>query len=79
MEIIGKICIFAGFLTAISCQLYIAYLAFQKEFLQGLLCFIVPGYLLAWAAWREETRQPKVLFIWGGSIVLIILGVIVLS
>ena len=79
MEIIGKVFIFGGFLTAIACQLYIAYLAFQKEFIQGLLCFIIPGYLLAWAGWREETRKPKVLLIWGGGIVLIILGVIILS
>jgi hypothetical protein len=78
VEVIGKLFLFGGFLLAIICQLYIAVLAFRRKFIDGLLCFVVPAYILFWAK-REQTRQPTVLLLWGLGIVAFIAGVILLS
>ena len=78
MEVVGKLLLFGGLLLAIVCQLYIAVLAFRRKFIEGLLCFVVPAYILFWAK-REKTRQPTVLLLWGLGIVAFIAGVILLS
>jgi hypothetical protein len=78
VELLGKFLLFGGFLVAIICQLYIAVLAFRRKSIEGLLCFVVPAYILFWAK-REQTRQPAVLLIWALGIVVSIAGMILLS
>jgi hypothetical protein len=78
VEVVGKFLLFGGFLLTIGCQLYIAVLAFRRKFIEGLLCCVVPAYILFWAK-REKTRQATVLFMWGLGIVVFIAGVVLLS
>jgi len=78
VEAIGKFLLFGGPLVVIICQLYIAVSAFRRKFIQGLLCVIVPAYVLFWAM-RGETRQPRALLAWGLGIVAFIVGILLLS
>ncbi len=78
MEFIGKILLFGGLIVAIVSQLYIVILAFRRKIIQGLLCLIIPAYVLVFAM-REETRHLKVLGMWGLGLIAFIIGVIVLS
>ena len=78
METVGKLLLFGGFLTAVICQLYITVLAFRKRVIEGILCFVIPAYILYWAL-RQETRQKKVLMTWAAGLVALIVGVALLS
>lgn len=78
IEALGKILLFGGWLLAMICQVYIAALAFRRSVVQGLFCLIIPAYILYFAM-REETRKPKVLFLWGLGLLAFIIGVAVLS
>jgi hypothetical protein len=44
----------------------------------GVLCFIVPAYILFWAK-RQETRQINALLAWGFGVLMFIIGVAVSS
>lgn len=78
METVGKLLLFGGFLVAVICQMYIVVLAFRKKVIDGILCFVVPAYILYWAM-RQETRQTKVLLTWSAGLVALIAGVALLS
>jgi uncharacterized membrane protein len=52
-----------GFLIIIICQDIVAVKAFPRSVREGLLCAIVPGYILLYAS-REESRQVKPLIGW---------------
>ena len=69
---------FGGLLLTVIAQIYISVLAFKKNFRDGLLCLLLPGYILAFAM-RKETRLTKLLILWGMSIVVFIIGVVLLS
>ena len=47
-----------GFLIIIVCQDIVAVKAFKRSVREGLLCAVVPGYILFYAS-REESRQVK--------------------
>ena len=64
----------AGFLGALVAQFIIVATGFRDSLLTGLLCLLIPGYVL-FHAMREETRQPKPLGFWACGIALIIAGV----
>lgn len=78
METVGKFLLFGGFLVAVISQIYIIVLAFRKKIIDGILCFVVPAYILYWAM-RQETRQTKVLITWSAGLVAFIVGVALLS
>jgi hypothetical protein len=78
MDMLGRLLIFGGFILAVAAQIYIVILAFKRSFGEGLLCFIVPAYVLFWAM-RQETRQPKFLVAWASGLVACISGIAVLS
>jgi hypothetical protein len=78
MESVGKFILLAGFLMMIGSQFYIAVIAFKRNLIDGLFCIIIPAYILYFAM-RQETRQNKVLIIWGAGIVLIILSTFMLT
>jgi uncharacterized membrane protein len=52
-----------GFLIIIVCQDIVAVKAFKRSVREGLLCAVVPGYILVHAS-REESRQMKPLIGW---------------
>ena len=78
MEVVGKLLLLGGFLLAIICQIVIGILAFKRKFIEGIFCIFVPAYVLFYAM-RQETRKPKILALWGGGLVISIIGVILLS
>jgi hypothetical protein len=78
MDIMGRFLLFGGFFVAFGFQMYIVVLAFRRRVLEGLLCFIVPAYVLFWAM-RAETRRPKALLAWLGGLVAIVIGVVILT
>lgn len=78
MEVLGKLMLFGGLFIALTIQVYIIVLAFKRDTVQALRCFLLPGYTL-YLAMRQETRQPQILLVWGASIVIIIGGVALLS
>ena len=78
METMGKLLLFGGFLVALICQMYVVVLAFRKKVIDGILCLVVPAYILYWAM-RQDTRQAKVLMAWAAGLVALIIGVVLLS
>ena len=76
--ILGNVLLFGGMAVAFISQLYIVVLAFRQSFMQGVLCFIVPAYILLWAK-RQETRHVNVLTMWGLGVLAFIVGVVVSS
>jgi len=78
MYVIGRLLLFGGFLLAIGVPIYIVVLAFKKSAIEGLLCLIVPAYILYWAM-REETKQPRALLTWVGALVSYIVGMAMLT
>jgi len=55
--------VLAGFLIILICQDIVAIKAFKKSYRDGVLCAIIPGYILLYAS-REENRQVKPLIGW---------------
>jgi hypothetical protein len=55
--------ILVGFLIILVCQDIVAVKAFKRSVRDGLLCAVVPGYILLYAS-REESRQVKPLIGW---------------
>jgi hypothetical protein len=55
--------ILVGFLVMLICQDIVAVKAFKKSAGEGMLCAMIPGYLLYYAS-RDETRQVKPLIGW---------------
>ena len=78
MDIIGLVLLYGGGFVAFGTQIYIIVLAFKRKAIEGILCFIVPAYVLYWVM-RQETRRTKVLLTWAGGLVALIIGVAMLS
>jgi hypothetical protein len=78
MDIIGLVFLYGGGLVAFGAQIYIIVLAFKRKAIEGILCFIIPAYVLYWAM-RQKTRKTKVLLTWAGGLVALIIGVAMLS
>ncbi len=55
--------VLGGFLVMLICQDIVAVKAFKKSVREGMLCAMIPGYLLLYGS-REETRQVKPLIGW---------------
>lgn len=67
--------ILVGFLIIIVCQDIVAVKAFKRSVREGLLCAIVPGYILFYAS-REESRQVKPLIGWIAGFVILLTGLV---
>ena len=52
-----------GFLIIFVCQDIVAFKAIKTNAREGILCAMVPGYILYYAS-REETRQVKPVIGW---------------
>ena len=55
--------VLVGFLIMLVCQDIVAFKAKIKSAREGILCALVPGYILYYAS-REESRQVKPLIGW---------------
>ena len=65
--------ILVGFLIMLVCQDIVAVKAFKRSVRDGMLCAIVPGYILLYAS-REESRQVKPLIGWLAGLVVLLTG-----
>jgi hypothetical protein len=65
--------VLVGFLVMLVCQDIVAVKAFKKSVREGLLCAIIPGYLLLYGS-REENRQVKPLIGWLVGLVILLMG-----
>lgn len=63
--------VLGGFLIMLICQDIVALKAFKKSAWEGILCAMLPGYLLLYGS-REEPRPVKPLIGWliGASLLL---------
>jgi hypothetical protein len=67
--------ILVGFLIILVCQDVVAVKAFKRSVRDGILCAIVPGYILFYAS-REESRQIKPLLGWLAGLVVLLTGLV---
>ncbi|MCX5826334.1 MAG: hypothetical protein NTY86_23405 [Deltaproteobacteria bacterium] len=67
--------ILVGFLIILVCQDLVAVKAFKRSVRDGLLCAIVPGYILFYAS-RVESRQVKPLIGWLAGLVVLLTGLV---
>lgn len=67
--------ILAGFLIILVCQDLVAVKAFQRSVRDGLLCAVVPGYILIYAS-RGESRQVKPLIGWLAGFGILLTGLV---
>ena len=65
--------VLVGFLIMLICQDIVAVKAFKKSVVEGILCLMIPGYLLIYGS-REENRQVKPLIGWGIGMALLLMG-----
>jgi len=65
--------VLVGFLIMLICQDIVAVKAFKKSVKEGILCIMIPGYLLIYGS-REETRQVKPLIGWLVGMVVLLMG-----
>ena len=65
--------ILVGFLIMLVCQDVVAVKAFKRSVRDGLLCAVVPGYILFYAS-RGESRQVKPLIGWLAGFVVLLTG-----
>jgi hypothetical protein len=65
--------ILVGFLIMLICQDIVAVKAFKKSAREGMLCAMIPGYLLYYGS-RDETQQVKPLIGWLVGLGIILLG-----
>jgi len=65
--------ILVGFLMMLICQDIVALKALKKSMKEGILCLLIPGYLLIYGG-REENRQVKPLIGWLLGAAIFILG-----
>ena len=62
-----------GFLIILICQDIVAVKAFKRSVREGMLCAILPGYILIYAS-REESRQVIPLIGWLAGLGIILMG-----
>lgn len=55
--------VLVGFLIIMICQDVVAFKAIRQNVREGLLCAVVPGYILVYAS-RGASRQTKPLIGW---------------
>jgi hypothetical protein len=67
--------VLGGFLIIIICQDIVAVKAFPRSVREGLLCAIVPGYILFYAS-RDASRQVKPLIGWMVGFGILLLGLV---
>jgi len=67
--------VLGGFLVMLICQDIVAIRAFKKSVRDGILCAMIPGYLLLYAS-REENRQVKPLIGWLAGLGLLLMGLV---
>jgi hypothetical protein len=67
--------ILVGFLIILVCQDVVAVKAFRRSVRDGILCAIVPGYILFYAS-REESRQVKPLIGWLAGFGVLLTGLV---
>jgi len=67
--------VLVGFLIMIVCQDIVAVKAFRKSVKEGILCLMIPGYLLIYGS-REENRQVKPLIGWGVGMMILLMGLV---
>jgi hypothetical protein len=67
--------ILVGFLIILVCQDIVAVKAFRRSVRDGMLCAIVPGYILFYAS-REESRQIKPLIGWLAGFGILLTGLV---
>jgi hypothetical protein len=65
--------VLGGFLLILICQDIVAVKAFKKSVREGMLCAIIPGYILIYAS-REGSRQTKPLIGWLAGLGIILMG-----
>jgi hypothetical protein len=65
--------VLGGLLIILICQDIVAVKAFPRSVREGMLCAIVPGYILLYAS-REETRQVKPLIGWLVGLGIMLMG-----
>jgi hypothetical protein len=62
-----------GFLIMLICQDIVAVKAFRKRAKEGMLCILIPGYLLIYGS-RGDNRQVKPLIGWLIGMVTLLMG-----
>lgn len=62
-----------GFLIMLICQDIVAVKAFRKSVKEGILCLMIPGYLLIYGS-RDENRQAKPLIGWLIGLAILLMG-----
>jgi len=65
--------VLGGLLMMLICQDIVAVKAFPRSVRDGLLCAIVPGYILFYAS-RESSRQMKPLIGWLVGLGIMLMG-----
>lgn len=65
--------ILLGFLIMLICQDIVAVKAFKKSAKEGILCAMIPGYLLIYGS-REDNRQVKPLIGWLAGMAILLMG-----
>ena len=73
MRSLAPYIVLIGWVTAVIGQIYTMMRAFRRSFLKGLLCLIIPGYVLVYAT-NRETREAKALICWGAGLLAFIVG-----
>jgi hypothetical protein len=66
--------VLGGFLIMLICQDIVAIRAFKKSMHDGMLCAMIPGYLLIYGS-RDENRQVKPLIGWLIGLGLLLMGI----
>jgi hypothetical protein len=65
--------VLGGFLIMLVCQDIVAIKAFKKSVKEGILCAMLPGYLLYHGS-RDETRQVNPLVGWLVGMGILLMG-----
>jgi hypothetical protein len=65
--------ILGGFLIILICQDIVAFKALRRNYRDGMLCAMVPGYILFYAT-REQSRQLKPVIGWLIGLGIVLMG-----
>ncbi len=65
--------VLGGFLIMLICQDIVALKAMKKSMKEGILCAMLPGYLLYYGS-RDENRQVKPLIGWLAGMAVLLMG-----
>lgn len=75
MNTLASYMVLIGWIAAFAAQIYIMIRAFRHSIVKGLLCLIIPGYVLVYAT-KRETREAKALTCWGVGLLTFIVGLV---